>query len=188
MKSIEHPGWPRIAAIAAIAVLPIAVIGCSGDESALPPSTRPAAPAQSSASASASAPGQQAAITSAYNNFWFRLSHADEKPEDTWHDALAAVAVDPQLSDTLKAMHQQKQTGVTVYGDVTARISSIVVHGDTAKLVDCQDASRSGQADVRSGDHKTVGVSRNPVNASLQRDRSDDQWKVARIAFPGGTC
>ncbi|MGC7093954.1 hypothetical protein ACPZ19_04760 [Amycolatopsis lurida] len=127
-------------------------------------------------------------MEAAYTAFWSRSLQADDKPVDAWHDEIAAVAVDPQLTTTVEAMRNQKQAGITVYGDVTARITSVDINGDGAKVVDCQDASRTGQADAQTGDPKTVGVPRNPVNADLIRVGPDGLWKVSQVSFPGGTC
>ena len=101
---------------------------------------------------------------------------------------MAAIAVDPQLSTTLDAMRRNKTMGLTTYGDVTVRISSVEIAGGTATVVDCQDASHAGQADAATGARKTVGVPRMPVHATLVRDPADGQWKVSQLDFPGGAC
>ncbi|MTD57140.1 hypothetical protein [Amycolatopsis pithecellobii] len=181
--------WPKPIALAGMVLAPMLVAGCSGADAPAPTSSpNLSAPSQAPSAPSASGQDQRQAVEAAYTQFWPRTMHADDKPEDTWHDALAAVATDPQFTTTLNAMRYQKQAGIKIYGDVTARIVSVEVSGDTAKVVDCQDASHTGQADAKTGDRKTVGVPRNPVNASLKRDSSDGQWKVAEVSFPGGTC
>lgn len=162
--------------------------GCSGENTPAPsPSSSPNLSAPSQA-ATSSAQDERAAVETAYTQFWVSTFHASDKPENTWHDVVAAVAVDPQLTTTLNAMQSQKQAGIKVYGDVTARIVSVQITGASAKVVDCQDGSRAGQADAKTGDRKTVGVPRNPVNADLKRDGADGRWKVAQVTFPGGTC
>ncbi|WP_158684532.1 hypothetical protein [Amycolatopsis orientalis] len=181
--------WSQLVALAGAALAPMLVASCSGGDAPAPASSpNPSAPSQTPSAPSASGQDQRQAVEAAYTQFWPRTMHADDNPEDTWHDAVAAVATDPQLTTTLNAMRYQKQAGIKIYGDVTARIVSVDVTRDTAKVVDCQDASRTGQADAKTGDRKTVGVPRNPVNASLKRDTSDGQWKVAQVSFPGGTC
>ncbi|MFD2422697.1 hypothetical protein [Amycolatopsis pigmentata] len=124
----------------------------------------------------------------AYTQYWPRSAQAPHQPEDTWQTALAAVAVEPQLSTTLEAMHRNKSVGLTTYGDVTVRIVSVEITGDSATVVDCQDASRAGQADAATGDRKTVGVPRMPVHATLARDTSDGRWKVSQLDFSGSAC
>ncbi|SDU12038.1 hypothetical protein [Amycolatopsis keratiniphila] len=164
----------------------VLLVGCSGGTGQVTPSSpNLSAPPQA---ATSSGQDERAAVKTAYSAFWSRTLQADDEPEETWRAAMAAVAVDPQLTTTLNAMRTQKQAGIKVYGDVTARIQSVEVDGASAIVRDCQDASRTGQADATTGDPKTVGVPRNPVSADLKRDSSDGRWRVAKVAFPGGTC
>lgn len=181
--------WSQLVALAGAALAPMLVAGCSGEDAPAPTSSPTlSAPSQIPSAPSTSGQDQRQAVEAAYTQFWPQTMHADDKPEDTWHDTVAAVATDPQLTTTLNAMRSQKQAGIKLYGDVTVRIVSVEVNGDTAKVVDCQDASRTGQADAKTGDRKTVGVPRDPVTASLKRDTGDGKWKVAQVSFPGGTC
>ncbi|MFF5990646.1 MULTISPECIES: hypothetical protein [Prauserella] len=163
------------------------VSGCSGERPSAPPPLDSSAPSQGSLAPSASLDAA-AAVEAAYTQFWPRSAQTPHKPEDTWRDAIAAIAIEPQLSVTLEAMRRNKAAGFTTYGEVVVRITSVEVSGDTAKVVDCQDASRAGQADARTGDPKTVGVPRMPVTATMKRDQASGQWKVARLRFPGGAC
>lgn len=130
--------------------------------------------------------GEREAIVAAYDEFWVRMHGVPHEPESTWDDAMDSVAVDPQLKITLQGMRLAKERGVTSYGEVTSRISDVDIDGDEATVVDCQDASESGQADAESGEKKNVGVERNPVEALMHRDGS--RWKVAEITYPGGEC
>lgn len=179
----------QLVALASAVLAPMLVAGCSGGNAPAPTSSPSlSAPPQAPSAPSTSAQDQRQAVEAAYTQFWPRSLQVAQKPEDAWRDALAAVAVDPQLSTTLSGMRQQKAAGLTTYGEVTVRISSVEVAGATAKVVDCQDASHAGQADARTGDRKTVGVPRMPVHATLVRDTADGQWKVSQIDFPGGAC
>ncbi|ASR36611.1 hypothetical protein BAY61_18195 [Prauserella marina] len=175
----------RLAVVSAVLV-PLLGAGCSAGSEPAATASSPnlSAPSQNAATPSDKDSGKD--IEAAYSDFWVVSLTIDDKPEETWRDELGAVMVEPQLSITLDAVRSQAQAGITVYGDVTARIVSVEVAGDAATVVDCQDASRTGQADAETGDRKTVGVERNPVNAELKR--VDGQWKVAQVSFPGGTC
>ncbi|MFB9729835.1 hypothetical protein [Haloechinothrix salitolerans] len=122
----------------------------------------------------------------AYKQFWVVLQSLDEKSETRWDEQLAEVAVNPQLKISLQAARFQSLNGERTYGEVRARISGVEIDGATAKVTDCQDASHSGVADAKTGEHKTVGIARNPVEARLKRH--DGTWKVADINYPGGEC
>ncbi|HWD05820.1 MAG TPA: hypothetical protein VG674_25560 [Amycolatopsis sp.] len=186
MNNFGADRWQLRVSLVSVAVV---LAGCSGGNAPAPTSPpNLSAPPQTSAVPTSSADEQRQAVEFAYSQFWHSTFHTADQPESNWHDAVAAVAVDPQLTTTLGAMRAQRQAGVAVYGDVTARIVSVQVTGDSAKVVDCQDDSRAGQADAKTGKRKTVGVARNPVTAELKRGSADGRWKVSQVAFPGGTC
>ncbi|RJQ77673.1 hypothetical protein D5S17_14725 [Pseudonocardiaceae bacterium YIM PH 21723] len=97
--------------------------------------------------------------------------------------------MEPELTRLIRGYEQLQQSGTTLYGTVEPHLKSVevVTNGSAAKVIDCQDAGHSGQADAASNKAKNVGVARNPVNALVKRD-SDGHWKVADIAYPGGEC
>ena len=162
--------------------------GCGGDGPALGSSPILSAPSQVPSAPNSSGQEQQQEVETAYTQFWPRSLAIPGTPENTWQDAMAELAVDPQLSTTLDAMSRNKQAGVKPYGDVTTRISRVELDGDRATLNDCQDGSRSGQADAATGDRKTVGTSQIPILAHLIRDGADGRWKVSQLEYPGGPC
>jgi hypothetical protein len=101
---------------------------------------------------------------------------------------LGRVAVDPQLSLVLANTKTQKRIGIRIYGHVIPHPTVAPVNGaNTATVRDCQDASKSGQLDAKTGKPRTVGVARNPVAAVLRRGPGG-QWRVASISYPTGTC
>lgn len=181
--------WPQLAVLAATALAPMLVAGCSSGDAPAPTSSPTlSAPSQAPSAPSTSGQDQRQAVEATYAQFWPRSLAIPNTPEDTWRNAMAAIAVDPQLSTTLEAMHRNKQVGVKPYGDVTTRISHVEVRGDRATVIDCQDGSRSGQADAATGDRKTVGSPQIPIHAQLARDAADGQWKVSQLEYPGGPC
>ena len=178
----------QLVALAGAALAPMLVAGCSGEGAPAPTSSPTLSAPQVSSVPSTSGQDQRQAVEAAYTQFWPRSLAIPNTPEDSWRDALAAIAVDPQLSKTLAAMHRNKQVGVKPYGDVTTRISRVDVRGDQATVIDCQDGSRSGQADAATGERKTVGSPQIPIHARLIRDAASGQWKVAQLDYPGGQC
>lgn len=168
------------------AVLITALTSCDTDPDSGGRNGNPDLSAPSASTGTTSAKSERQAVETAYDQFWNRMHAVPHEPESTWDDTMAEVAVDPQLKITLQGMRLAKERGVTSYGEVTSRISDVDIDGDEATVVDCQDASESGQADAESGEKKSVGVERNPVEARLHRDNS--RWKVAEISYPGGEC
>ncbi|MFE6612010.1 hypothetical protein [Amycolatopsis sp. NPDC057786] len=182
------PRWWLLTLISSGVVILLSA-GCGGD-GAPTSSTAPtlSAPTQAPSTLMSSGQDQRQAVEAAYTQFWPRSLAVPNSPEDTWRDAMAALAVDPQLSTTLEAMRRNKLVGVKPYGDVTTRINSVDVRGDQATVQDCQDGSRSGQADATTGDRKTVGSPRIPIHAQMVRDMADGRWKVSQLDYPGGPC
>lgn len=164
----------------------VATVAFGGCDTAPDPEAPPSSVLNAPTHASVSAQPERDAVVAAYDQFWDRMHTVPHDPESTWDDAMAEVAVNPQLKITLQGMRLAKERGVTSYGTVTSRITDVDIDGDEATVMDCQDASESGQADATSGEKKTVGVKRNPVEARLHRDNG--RWKVAEISYPGGEC
>lgn len=157
------------------------------------PAPAPATPAQPTSSAATSpatdVAAERAAVEAAYRSYWSVSETFDQRyPESAWLSVLGRVAVDPQLGLVLANTKTQKRLGIRLYGHVVPRPSVTLASGAAvATIRDCQDASKSGQLDARTGKPRTVGVPRNPVNAVLRRS-SDDRWRVASISYPGGSC
>jgi hypothetical protein len=170
----------------AVAVL---LAGCGGGSVPARPSPPDlSAPSQTSSTPNSSGQEQRQTVEAAYTQFWPRSLAIPNMPEGTWQKEMADLAVDPQLSTTLDGMRRNKQVGVKPYGDVTTRISQVDVNGDRATVIDCQDGSRSGQADTATGDRKTVGSPQIPIRAHMVRDTTNGQWKVSQLEYPGGPC
>jgi hypothetical protein len=144
--------------------------------SASPPSTPPPTSAN-----------QRLAVEAAYRKFWAVSWDVDKQPPSRWRPVLASVSVDPELTRLYAGTKAQQQAGIRLYGHVEPHPSVRQVTGDSASIVDCQDASHAGQADARTGRPKTVGVARSPVEASLRRG-TDGVWRVSDVRYKGGAC
>lgn len=180
----RRPGGRRMSLVAA--VLLAALTGCDtadGGSNANPDLTAPTV-----TTATTSEIADRDAVVAAYDEYWVQTHEVPHQPLSTWRKAMAEVAVDPQLKTVLQGMRFARDVGITSYGSVTSRVSEVAVNGKVATVVDCQDASNSGKADLKTGEKRTVGVARNSVRARLERDPTDGTWKVAQITFPGGDC
>ncbi|MFC0433373.1 hypothetical protein [Kutzneria buriramensis] len=128
-----------------------------------------------------------AEIADVYVKFWSVGNQVIHDDPSRWHDELAVVAADPELTAMLTNLKALRARSVTVYGATHEHVTKVDVAAGAATVRDCQDASESGQADAASGARKTVGIPRNPVTAKLVRS-ADGQWRVSEITYPGGTC
>lgn len=176
----------RTAHVATAAIVMTAILaGCDTEPTAAEPTEDVTTPTEISPT-TPPADDERDSIVAAYERFWTASHQVPHQPESTWDDAMSEVAVDPQLELTLQGMLFQQESGRTSYGEVTSRVSNVEIDGDEAMVIDCQDASKSGQADIETGAKKTVGVERNPVETRMERH--DGSWKVAEISYPGGEC
>lgn len=164
-------------------VVVLSICACTSGSDSVPPLPETA----ESATITTQQRSERDAVIDAYKEFWPQLTKASAQPEAEWPAVLAEVATDPQLSRSLAGIRQLRAQSRTIYGSVSERVSVVDVSGNKATLKDCQDASRSGQADATTGDPKTAGVERNPVTATLVRG-ADKGWRVSEILYPGGTC
>ena len=167
----------------------VAVGACSGSPS-------PAAPVVTSGAEgsrlpqptpSATSDSERTAVEAAYRKFWEVSWDVDKQPVGRWRPLLATVSVDPELTRLYAGTKAQSTAGIRLYGKVVPRPTVLRASGGRAEVRDCQDASKAGQADARSGKPKTVGVARAPVTASLVRG-SDGVWRVSDVRYTGGSC
>ncbi|GAA2779271.1 hypothetical protein [Crossiella cryophila] len=157
---------------------------CTPKNSAVP---QPKPPQTSSASPPSTSSDPSSSIRSAYQEFWQVAGTIDKQPESEWQSRMSTVAADPQLRRTVQGLGLLREQAVVLYGSTTARITSVELDGDRATVQDCQDGSKAGQADAKTGKPKTVGVERNPVTATMQRG-TDGRWRVSDVVFGGGAC
>jgi hypothetical protein len=178
MKRIE--GTWRAALLAGLTACFVLLVACS------PPSTAPDT-SQTRTDLPSAAPGdERAKVTASYERFWSTSWSLGAGPPEEWEPQLRLVAVDPQLIQLLEGYRLQRERKITLYGQVVPHVTSVEVGGDQARVRDCQDASQAGQADATTGQRKTVGVARTPVDARMVR--VNGAWKVAQITYPGGEC
>lgn len=188
--SASHLLWPS--ATAQTLVVTVASVLCitscsSGPRSGVSPRTSASASSPSSSRATAPA-ADTGAVETAYRAFWPTLTSFDRRyPEAQWKTVLSRVSVDPQLSQAIAVAKEQRRNGITLYGQPQPRTPRIAIDSRAkATLADCVDFSRSGQADAKTGQRKTVGLARTPVTLTLTK--GVDGWRVSNVTFPGGKC
>ncbi|HYT10395.1 MAG TPA: hypothetical protein VEL73_07010 [Mycobacteriales bacterium] len=126
-------------------------------------------------------------MQAAYRRFWAVATTVERQPPRRWRAALATVAIDPFLTRLLEGFRAQRARGLRQYGTVSSRPTVVDLSTDRASIVDCQDASRSGEADLDSGLPRTVGAPRTPFAATLVRG-SGRVWRLADARYLAGSC
>jgi hypothetical protein len=127
------------------------------------------------------------AVETAYRRFWTIASAVDSQPPSHWRPALATVAAEPLLSRILDGLTGLHAAGRRQYGHVTPHPTTIELSATTATLLDCQDASTSGEADTDTGLPASTGRPRTPVAAVLTRG-ADGRWRVSDARYLPDTC
>jgi hypothetical protein len=132
---------------------------------------------------------ERRAVEVAYRRFWqVEASFDRDYPPGRWRAVLAAVAVDPVLTRLVAGATVQQRRGITLYGQIVPRpqVGPVLGRG-SVRVTDCQDGSRTGQAEAATGRRLSVGVARMPVVATVVRG-SDGGWRVAEVRYVGGRC
>ncbi len=185
-------GTKLLAGRAMVSVLAIVLLSSciqSQPTSTASGSSRPESSPSSPVGATPTSAIDRAAVDSAYRAFWPVLTTFDRRyREAEWKTVVARVAVDPQLSQAIAVARQQRRTGIRLYGQPRPRVPTVsLASGNRASVADCADFSHYGQADAKTGKPRTVGVARTAVRVTLAKG-TDGLWRVADVAYPGGTC
>ena len=127
------------------------------------------------------------AVVEAYRRFWTVVDGLGGQPVARWRVVLSTVAVEPLLSRLYDGYQEKYRAGVGEYGVVRPRPAVVGVRGGRASVVDCQDASMSGEIDTDTGMPRTVGRARTPVAATLVRG-ADGVWRLSDARYLDGSC
>lgn len=128
-----------------------------------------------------------AGVERAYRKFWTVAQAVDRQPPARWRPILATVAGEPLLDDLLDNLASNRDHGTVQYGTVTPRATVAQLLADRASVVDCQDASGSGEVDRETGAIQRIGAARTSVTAVLQRG-ADGVWRVTEARYRPDPC
>jgi hypothetical protein len=183
----EKSGAAGLALVAAVAV---AITGCSSSSSKLAdplPSRTSVSP--SSASVTPSPTSAADAALAQYRAFWAALTPASKAPASERRAMLAPYAADPELTSLLNGIARDRDSGRVYYGTPVLRpkITTLSTARRLAVINDCQDASRTGDKDLKSGRLLTKGTPATPVVSTLHL-LNDGTWRVVFVSFPKQSC
>lgn len=176
----------------ALAILTLAAAGCSAypDRADGQPGNRVVTsnPAIPSPVPSGRLPrAEELAALDAYRRFWTVANGIGRRPEHEWRSRLAAVTAEPFLSELVKGLLDQRERRVADFGIVELRPTIASVRPGRVSILDCQNASRSGEVDRDTGEVETVGSSRTPFTATLTKD-STGHWRVTQARYLPDPC
>lgn len=180
--------------LAAASLLALAT-ACSGSQTnGKSAPMRTATPATSASHPSAlSPPASQAprrAILAQYRAFWAHLTPASRAPRKRRREILAPYTANPELASLLSGISRDRSRGRVFYGQPILRATTVMrisPNRGIAVVRDCQDASHTGDKDLKSGRLLTQGAPHNLVVSTLHRF-PDGIWRVAFVTFPRRQC
>ena len=123
----------------------------------------------------------------AYRQFWRIAAEVGRYPTGEWRARLRPVAAEPFLSELLKGLAEQQERGVVDFGTVQLHPTVAALLSTRASIIDCQDASRSGEADRITGEVKTVGSSRTLFTATLTKSLRGE-WQITQARYLPDSC
>jgi hypothetical protein len=189
VAAVDHPTGGR-AGLAAFAPMSAAVLAaCTGSSGSQPsPITASAGSSQEEQhppSTVVTESSDQDRVLERYGEFFVALPKASLMPEPRRNEVLAqycgaGVQHRRQVSELTGRIRQ------SAYGQPTLTPRITDLGSNTAVIRDCQDTSKSGIQDVKTGDKETKGVPQTLVVTDLRR--VDGLWKITKIDYRGPKC
>lgn len=129
---------------------------------------------------SAAESADRAAAEAQYAKYWEVYAALPHTPESQWDSLLAAVAVEPMISNAKDDARSIIAAGSDTYGTVGHRFTwtGPIDGANTAVLQDCEDGSQAGAFETATGNKITVGVPRQTTMGTLVRG-ADGTWRLS---------
>lgn len=133
------------------------------------------------------APAARDRVLEAYLRFWQVAQTVDRRPPEQWESTLQSVTGQPLLDQLLDGLRAQRARGIRQYGTVAPHAAVVELIAGRATVVDCQDASQSGEVHRDTGTIEKVGSARTAVAAVLRRDQRGT-WRVTEARYLPDAC
>jgi hypothetical protein len=127
----------------------------------------------------------RAAVEQAWAGYWTTYDEMDTKyPPAQWRQVISRYAVDPIVSQVVKALEADRRIGVISYGYVVPHPywQQAIIGRSIAVMGDCMDQSHVGSKYKKTGQKRTVGVARDNIRAFFVRG-GDRGWRVSQIEY-----
>jgi hypothetical protein len=120
------------------------------------------------------------AVLAVYRNLYPAGQRAEKTSPEERKAILESVATQPLLDRMLRGIAALRTTGRVTWGSPVIHASDIEIKGDRATLRDCQDGTKSGQANDKTGERLTHGKGGTHLVATLRKGK-DGAWRVAKV-------
>ncbi|WP_152990703.1 hypothetical protein [Sphaerimonospora mesophila] len=176
---------------ACLLALVVTVSGCAASQGAsrtatpaVSPSGKPALDVPSPRATTA-----EEAVIAAYTAYWPASNRAVTLPLEEARQLLSQYETEDQVEGAVAGIKRYQAMHRQGWGKVVVHVQKVTVKGDKAELLDCMDASGSGEADSRT--HELIpGTLSSPylaVEAVLHRG-ADGRWRLAQKKALGTKC
>jgi hypothetical protein len=179
----------RVSAGILAALLSTGLAACAGSADAPPSSDSTASasrPAISDSPASGGPADGRTQVLSHYAAFFNALPELSRMDEAERNVRLRQYLTGAAYTAVVKSMTAQAKFGKALYGRAVLQPRVASLGPNTALVRDCQDTSKSGVEDVKTGQKETRGIPRSLVVTNVQR--TDGAWRISRIDYRGPKC
>ncbi|MCP2337519.1 hypothetical protein [Actinomadura rupiterrae] len=129
------------------------------------------------------------AVVDAYTAYWPANVRAAKLPREQGRAELSPFAEPDHVNKTLDGAADWQRKGYEPWGHVIVHVLSVQVKGNTARLLECQDASNAGVANAHT--HQLIrGTQGSPhvhLSADMQQD-ADHRWRLKQVAILKAPC
>ncbi|MFF3671591.1 hypothetical protein [Microtetraspora malaysiensis] len=122
-----------------------------------------------------------------YRDLYPAGQHAEQALPEERKAILERVATQPLLNRMLRGIAALRATDRVTWGNPVLHTFDVQVKDDRATLHDCQDTSRTGQANAKTGERLIHGKSRTHLVATLLRG-VDGAWRISTLEQVNEPC
>lgn len=136
-----------------------------------------------------SAAAVEKAVAQAYETYWERIFPASRETPERARVLLSPFATGVYLDNVVENIRSAQAKQQHPWGHVVIHLTKITVKGHEATVVDCQDTSKAGMADSRTGRLIPGSIAKQVahIHARLERG-SDAQWRVNQLIVAEKPC
>ncbi|MEV4390558.1 hypothetical protein [Nonomuraea sp. NPDC049607] len=156
-----------------------AVVACQSGGSSPEPASTAALPSAAPTPTPQPTRGKDA-ILAIYRELYRVGPQAERALAEQRRAILEPVVTQPLLDTMLKGIEALRARGRVTYGYPILHTFDVQIRGTSAVLHDCQDGSKGGQADYRTGKHLTHGMPGTHMIAAFAKE-ADGGWRVAKV-------
>lgn len=131
-------------------------------------------------------PAARAAILEQYREYRKVEEKAELANPDKRRKLLTPYLTNPAYTTVMQGMARWDRQGWKSWGQVESDPGKLTIRDGRATLHACQNYSRAGKADRKTGEHLTVGKKR--VHEITRWEIVRGKWQIAKFQYPETPC